>query len=271
MVLVRKGLHTPGSRAPGATTTCAATLYGAGGIFGHVHAGTAHVLGIFLTTVATNARSLVFRWHIFWHFSAMSALHNLEVGTIPCTAPFTIAALAAIFALGALRITGSSRRVGRAALVGGIRRSNYTLGRAPDTSAMTTLILLGALAQVGSDGHRITCAASISLALPAKAASASFLLLPLLLQFCRIDLFRRSDMLLILIFALFSSRYSGRRDMLLILIFALFSSRCSSRCFCSFHRRRHVGRLRQLGNTPELRIVGCEGHRSAQNRSKGED
>ena len=33
--------HPPGSRAPGATTTCAAALDRAGGIFGHVHAGTA--------------------------------------------------------------------------------------------------------------------------------------------------------------------------------------------------------------------------------------
>ena len=32
--------HPPGSRAPGATTTRAAALYGAGRIFGNVHAGT---------------------------------------------------------------------------------------------------------------------------------------------------------------------------------------------------------------------------------------
>eukprot|EP00438_Fugacium_kawagutii_P018234 Skav218349 [mRNA] locus=scaffold755:1164775:1165065:+ [translate_table: standard] len=43
--LVFEGLHTPGARAPGASTTCAAALFGASGVCGHVAASTAHILG----------------------------------------------------------------------------------------------------------------------------------------------------------------------------------------------------------------------------------
>eukprot|EP00438_Fugacium_kawagutii_P005905 Skav214440 [mRNA] locus=scaffold586:565571:565861:- [translate_table: standard] len=43
--LVFEGLHTPRTRAPGASTTCAAALFGASGVCGHVAASTAHILG----------------------------------------------------------------------------------------------------------------------------------------------------------------------------------------------------------------------------------
>ena len=48
----------------------------------------AHVLGIGLPAVAARAQSFIFRWHIFWHFPAMSSLYEGEVRIVASTTPF---------------------------------------------------------------------------------------------------------------------------------------------------------------------------------------
>eukprot|EP00438_Fugacium_kawagutii_P011324 Skav205079 [mRNA] locus=scaffold142:518507:519040:+ [translate_table: standard] len=125
--LVCKGLHTPGTRAPGASTTCAAALSGAGRVFSHVGAGATHVLGTCGTTVAAGAQGLIFRWHVLWHFLAMSALHKNKVGLVPCTAPFAIAALAVCLILRAVWVAGNSCCIGCSTLLQGINSCNGTL------------------------------------------------------------------------------------------------------------------------------------------------
>mmetsp|Transcript_67913 Transcript_67913/g.162102 ORF Transcript_67913/g.162102 Transcript_67913/m.162102 type:complete len:236 (-) Transcript_67913:351-1058(-) len=177
---ILEGLDTSGSRAPGATTAATAALRGASGVFGHVGAASAGVCSV-CGAVAAHSASLL--WcHIFWHLASMVALSQRKVRVVSSTAPLTLAALAALRVFGAHGVAAGALRVSSLAPPEWVSCADHTFALAPRATTAAALVLLGALALEGCDGHGIAGGTCVLVALAAEAAKSTLLRLPLILQ-----------------------------------------------------------------------------------------
>mmetsp|Transcript_18400 Transcript_18400/g.30209 ORF Transcript_18400/g.30209 Transcript_18400/m.30209 type:complete len:242 (-) Transcript_18400:346-1071(-) len=175
IILVFESHHTLRScrRAPGATAAAAAALHRAGRVFGDVRAGAAGVV-LLEPTVAANAIELL-SGYILRHFATMRILSHHEMRVPASTAPFTITTSASGLIFAARWILGRARGVGRGALARGVRRADDALALAPGATAARAVVLLGALASVGCNGHGIASATEVLLVLATEAAGATLL------------------------------------------------------------------------------------------------